>query len=247
MWSAAVFEPAFPGPEQSGDGFAGSARPVVDEPHQRVVTVGLLPGRGGILPVGVGDDQDSVQIHDHLPTGVRCPIAGHRPGELAYFGSCGADRGQCFLARGGEDVDQTGDRRVGGDRPEHGRLGPQHRDVGEAVPAQRDRHRKIHEYLARVMDGPRLPPGSECCGYGLVEAGLADRFDQQDRTGLRDHGAAVIPDKDMGIGPDRLLHLESASDRGGNKDLSNPYSRWSGALSACLITCRTARFMKARG
>jgi hypothetical protein len=133
----------------------------------------------------------------------------------ACWGSRGADGGQCFLARGGEAVDQAGDRRVGGDRPEHGRLGPQHRDVGEAVPAERDRQSEIHEDLARVVDGPRFPPGGECCGYGLVEAGLAGRFDQQDRTGLRDHGPAVIPDKDMGIGPDRLLHLESASDRGG--------------------------------
>lgn len=79
------------------------------------------------------------------------------------------------------------------------------------------------------------------------KAGLADRFDQQDRTGRRDHGPAVVPDKDMGIGPDRLRHLESASGRGGNKDLSNPHFRWTEALSASLITCRTARFMKARG
>jgi hypothetical protein len=64
---------------------------------------------------------------------------------------------------------------------------------------------------------------------------------------VRLHGPAVIPHKDMGIGPDRLLHLESASDRGGNKDLSNPHSRWSEALSTSLTACRTARFMKARG
>ncbi|EMF56312.1 hypothetical protein SBD_2223 [Streptomyces bottropensis ATCC 25435] len=51
----------------------------------------------------------------------------------------------------------------------------------------------------------------------------------------------------MGIGPDRLLHLESASDRGGNKDLSNPHSRWSEALSAFAITSRTAHLVKARG
>jgi hypothetical protein len=75
------------------------------------------------------------------------------------------------------------------------------------------------------VNGPRFPPGGECCGYGLFKASLADRFDQQDLTGLRDHGPAVIPDTDMGIGPDRLLHLESASGRGGNKDLSNTHSR----------------------
>jgi hypothetical protein len=47
----------------------------------------------------------------------------------------------------------------------------------------------------------------------------------------------------MGVGPGRLLHLESASDRGGNKDLSNPHSRWSEALFAYLTAYRTARFM----
>ncbi|AKZ53090.1 hypothetical protein SAM23877_7628 [Streptomyces ambofaciens ATCC 23877] len=55
-------------------------------------------------------------------------------------------------------------------------------------------------------------------------------------------------DMDMGVGPGgRLLHPESASDRSGNKDLSNPHSRWSEALSAYLIACRTARFVKAQG
>ncbi|MFC8248438.1 hypothetical protein, partial [Streptomyces chartreusis] len=32
-----------------------------------------------------------------------------------------------------------------------------------------------------------------------------------------------------------------------NKDLDNPHSCWSEALSAFLTDCRTARFMKARG
>lgn len=32
-------------------------------------------------------------------------------------------------------------------------------------------------------------------------------------------------DADMRIGVDTLLHLECASDGGGNKDLSNPHSR----------------------
>jgi hypothetical protein len=64
-------------PEQSGDGFTGAARPVVDEPHQGVVAVGLLPGRGGVLLVRVGDDQNSVQVHGHLAAGVRIPVGGH--------------------------------------------------------------------------------------------------------------------------------------------------------------------------
>lgn len=98
-----------------------------------------------------------------------------------------------------------------------------------------------------MVDGPGLAPGAERCGDGPVKADLAGRFDQQDRTGLRDHGSAVVPDTDMWVGPGRLLHLESASDRGGNKDLSNHHSRWSEELFAYLTARGTARFIKARG
>ncbi|GGS86745.1 hypothetical protein GCM10010254_03160 [Streptomyces chromofuscus] len=98
----------------------------------------------------------------------------------------------------------------------------------------------ISARLPRVVDGPRFMPGGERCGDGPVKADLAGGFDQQDRTGLRDHGSAVVPDTDMGVRPGRLLHLKSASDRGGNKDLSNPHSRCSEALFAYLTACRTA-------
>ncbi|GAA2350375.1 hypothetical protein SVIO_025180 [Streptomyces violaceusniger] len=128
-----------------------------------------------------------------------------------------------------------------------GWLGPQHRDVRQAVPAQCDRQGYVHEGLARIVDGPRFAPGSQSLGHDLVKAGLADRFDEQDRPGLGDDLAAVVLDADTGVGPDRVLHLESASAFSRNKDLDNPHSCWSEALSAFLTACRTARFMKARG
>lgn len=81
---------------------------------------------------------------------------------------------------------------------------------------------------------------------GNFESAVRDHASQH-RTGLRDDPATTALDTDMRIGPDTPLHLESASDGGGNKDLSNPHSRWSEALSAFLITSRTARLVKARG
>src|SRR5690606_28028849 len=81
-------------------------------------------------------------------------------------------------AGGGEGVDQAGDRRVGGDRAEDGRLTPEPRDVREAVPAEGDRQGDVQEDLAGVVDGPRPPPRSQSCGYGLVQADLADCFDE---------------------------------------------------------------------
>lgn len=62
MWSAAVVEPALPGAKESGDGFSGPSGAVVDRPHERVVAVGLLPGRSRVLLVRVGGDQDPVQV-----------------------------------------------------------------------------------------------------------------------------------------------------------------------------------------
>ena len=97
------------------------------------------------------------------------------------------------------------------------------------------------------MDGPRLAPRRQSLRYGLVKTGLVDRLDQQNRPGLGDDLATVATDADTGIGPDRVLHLGSASGGGRNKDLDNPHSCWSEALSASLTACRTTRFMKARG
>ena len=62
--------------EEGGDGLAGSARAVVDEGRQRVMAVGLLPGRGRVLLVGVRDHEDAVEVDGDLPVGVRGVLAG---------------------------------------------------------------------------------------------------------------------------------------------------------------------------
>ena len=139
------------------------------------------------------------------------------------------------------------DRRVGGHRPEHTRLGPQHAHVGQAVTAQCDRQGHVQQDLARIVYRPRASPWRERCRYRLVQPGLADGLDQQHAPGLGHHGPTTALNADTRVGPDTLTHLESASDRGGNRDLDNPHSRWSEALSAFLTTRRTACFMKTRG
>ena len=132
--------------------------------------------------------------------------------------------------------------------PERQRSSPRHAWNGPPAqprPCRVTRTPAGHSTCERSFTG-QLSEG-ECCGNGLVEAGHTGRFVQQYRTGLWSHGPAVIPDKDMGMGPGGLLHLESASDSCGNKDLSNLHCHWAEAFSAGLTTCRTARFMKARG
>ena len=48
--------------------------------------------------------------------------------------------------------------RAGHHQPEQARLGGEHRDIGQAVPAQRQRRRQIRDDLPRVVHRPRRPP-----------------------------------------------------------------------------------------
>jgi hypothetical protein len=112
-------------------------------------------------------------------------------------------------------------------------------------PAQRDRQGHVQQDLPRIMHRPRPPPRRERPRYRPVQPSLADCLDDQHSTGLGDHRPTAALDADTRVGPDTLTHLESASDRGGNRDLENPHSRWSEALSAFLTTRRTGCFTKA--
>lgn len=67
------------GPQQPHNRLAGPAAAVVDKPHQRVVSKGLLPGRGGVLLLRVRQDEDAVDVHDHLPVRVRRRLPGQPP------------------------------------------------------------------------------------------------------------------------------------------------------------------------
>lgn len=225
MWSAAVLEPALPGRSRPTTGSPELPPAVVDGPHQRVVAEGLLPGRGGVPLLGVRQHENAVDAHDHLPARVRRRITGQLPDVFAHFGAVGAQRGQDPLAARCQLADQAGDRRVGGHRPEHGRLGPQQRHIGQAIAAQRDRERHIQQDLAGIVNSPGLPPRLKRRRYRRIQTGLADRLEQQHHPGLRSHSATAALDADTRVGPDTLLHPENASDGGGNKDLSNPHSR----------------------
>lgn len=179
----------------------------------------------------MGQDEDAVDVHDHLPARVRLCFTGQPPYVFAYFSTGGAQCCQDPPSARRQRVDQPGDREVGGYRPEHGRLSPQQAHVGQAVPAVCHRERDIQQDLARIVNRPGLPPRLKRRRYRRVETGLADRLDQQHGPGLRDDPTTAALDADTRVGPDTLLHLESASGGDGNKDLSNPHSRWSEALS----------------
>jgi hypothetical protein len=204
-------------PEQAGHRLPAATASVIDEAHQRMVSEGLLPGRGGVLLLGVGQYEHSVQVHDHPPTAVRGGGLGHAPDVFARFGACGPYRGEVLRPGGGEGVDEAGDRRVGGHRPEHSRLGPQHGGIREAVPAQRDRQGHVQQDLARIVHRPRASPRRQCRRYRLVQPGLAGSLHQQHGPGLGHHSATAALNADTWIGPDTLLHLGSASGVAGTR------------------------------
>ncbi len=57
-----------------------------------------------------------------------------------------------------------GHRGVRGHRPEHRRLRPEHRDIGQAVTAQRKRPGQVQDHLALVMDRVQRQPRSTVPG-----------------------------------------------------------------------------------
>ncbi|GES33675.1 hypothetical protein San01_61630 [Streptomyces angustmyceticus] len=103
---------------------------------------------------------------------------------LAYFDPRSPDGGQCSGASGGERVDEAGDGRVGGDWPEQLGLGPQHRNVRQAVPAQRDRQGQIEQDFAGIMHRPGLAPRLQGRRERGIQTGPPDRLHQQYPAGL---------------------------------------------------------------
>ena len=117
-----------------------------------------------------------------------------------------------FSARGrsaASVADQPGHHRVRRDRPGQVRLLAQHRDVGQAVPAQRDRRGQVRDDLARVVHRPRRPPPGQALRQAPAQAGHPHRLPQQDRPGLGDQAPAVSGHRDTG-GACAILHLKSA-------------------------------------
>jgi hypothetical protein len=75
----------------------------------------------------------------------------------------------------------------------------------------RYRERHIQGGLARIMHRPRLAPRCQRRRYRLIQTGLADRLHKQHSAGLGDHSAPTAFGTDTRVGPDTLLHLESAT------------------------------------
>jgi len=168
------------GPQHDGQRFPARPGTVIGERGQRVESERLLPGRRGILFLGVGQHDRGIQIHqDRRPSGAGCAVPGQRPGAVAGCGASRADGPQRPGRVRRQGADQPGHHRVGGHRAGQLRLGAQHCDISEAVPAQRQRHDQISNHLPRVMHRPRPSPPPQPAREALAQPGDPRRLGQQ--------------------------------------------------------------------
>ncbi len=103
--------------------------------------------------------QRGVQVNDHPGL---ADLTGNgttpSPHLLASRGTGGSDRRGRGVDLAGQGRDQPGHGGIGGHLAEHLRLGADHRDIGQAVPAKRDRSRHVEQHLARVVHRPVRTP-----------------------------------------------------------------------------------------
>ena len=151
--------------EHEGKRFTRPGSAVICEGQQRVEPEAFLKGRGREFLVRMRGDQRRVDVDDDrvIDVGavVRGVLAGCGPHPCPGRGTRGIDRLQHPVRVSGQGIDQPRHRRVRGHRPEHRRLGTQHRDVGQAVPADRECDRQIGHDLARIMPRQRSAPPAQ--------------------------------------------------------------------------------------
>ena len=87
-------------------------------------------------------------------------------------------------------------------------MGADRREIGQAVPAERDRGRDIEKYLARIVPGTVLAPWHQRRGQATVQARDPDRLAEQQCSRGRDQR---LTDRIENQVRDRVtLHLRSA-------------------------------------
>ena len=125
----------------------------------REESIGLFPGRCGLVLFRAGRHNGRVDVHgDQAAVCAGCGITGQFPGPLPGRGPRAADRLQRCRRVSRQAGDQPGHHRIGGHRAEQLWLRTQHRGIGQAIPAQRQRHRQISDDLPRIVHRTRCPP-----------------------------------------------------------------------------------------
>ena len=186
----------------------GAARAVIEERQQPVEPERALPRRRGAFLVRVRHHQRRVDIHyDQFVIANRGTVRPHPRPSRRPRGSQRRQRRRPVRSQRG---DQPRHRRIGGDRPEQLRLRTRHPQIGQTVPAQRDRHRQIPHDLARMVLGTPRPPRCQLLAQRRVQAADLARAQQQRRTRRADQRLATdhYPNTTP---PPVTVHLRSAS------------------------------------
>jgi hypothetical protein len=181
-------------------------------------------GRRSLFLVRMRSHQRRVNVHDHLTTvpaacrsGQRPPPGPHRGPRL---GTGRPDRRQHGRNLGGEGADQPRHRRIAGHRTEDPWLGADHREVGQAVPTERDRGRHITHDLPRIVDRAPTAPWRERDRQRPLRPRQPQRLPQQQPAGRRHQPLARRIKNDTGTCD--TLHLRSAFLHGDTCDFAIP-------------------------
>jgi len=217
-------------PQHDGQRLSAPAGAVVGEGGHGMEAERLLPRGRGLLLFRVGDHDRGVQVDGGQPAAsARRRVPGQRPCPLPGRGPGRPDGPQRLRQVPGQLADQPGHHRVGRDRPRKLRLLPQHRDVGQAVPAQGDRGSEVRDDLPRVVDRPRRPPPGKPLRQSPAQPGHPHRLPQQDGPGLRDQARAVRRYRHPGS-TCAIVHSKSAFGSLADKIFDKPYPSRSKAL-----------------
>ena len=166
-------------------------------------------------------DQGRVQVDHDRPLTGEGQLMGPHP--VPSSRPSGTDRRYRGLRIRSQRVDEPAHGRVGGHRTEQLRLRADHREVGQAIPAQRDRHDQIQQCLAGVVHRPFLPPRRQHSRQPLDQSAPASGLQQQRRPARRDQRLATRLDTNPATNRDSL-HLRSAFPLGlfGPQQSKNP-------------------------
>ncbi len=214
MWSAAVLEPAFPGRSMHRQGLPAAVRPVIDECPQRMepepaFNVGAADSFSECAVTRVASmSMISGAAASAAWSGACSPASAHTRARAAAraasiaLSAAGASAASASIVR-----DTVGSEAT---RPYTPGSAAQQPDVGQAVPAQRQRHRQVQDDLARSWTASGLRHGDSAADSAASRPAAGHGVDQQHPTGLTHRRGPARVDLDAGIEPATLLHLEGA-------------------------------------
>ena len=210
MWSAAVFDPAFPARSRPA-----SASPPATSGRSRKHSNGWNPNvffhvaaafSFSLCAIVIGGVEVQTQLSGQVRAGTGGPrrLAGRRPRRPDRRRDARRRPGPAPATSSG--IDATG--------PSRSSRSTEHADPADRVRAVGDRDREVGEHPTRRMQPPTLIGVGQRRRHGVDQTGLLSHLPQQPDPGMRDHARAVRRHLDPPPYPLATLHHGSASPLG---------------------------------